>query len=189
MVVFDATTLLLLLAPDTSVPRDANGKPVSFARERIDGLVADLSKRKVKIVIPTPALSEALVRAGAVAGENYLARIKKSRWFKIESFDERAAIEVAEMTRSAIDHGDKKDGSDATWAKVKYDRQIVAIAKVNSASAIYSDDINLASFAKRAGLHVINIAELDIPSATAQMDLLSQITARDNSEIDKKEDI
>lgn len=188
MVVFDATTLLLLLAPDASAPRDSNGNPVSFAKERIDGLVADLSKRKVKIIIPTPALSEALVRAGAVAGEAYLARLKKSGWFKIESFDERAAIEVAEMTRSAIDRGDKKDGSDATWAKVKYDRQIVAIAKVNSASAIYSDDINLTSFAKRAGLHVINVAELNVPDDSLQMDLLNQPAEQRYSSVDKKED-
>ena len=36
--------------------------------------------------------------------------------------------------------GNKKDGSGEPWAKIKYDRQIVAIAKVIGASAIYSDD-------------------------------------------------
>lgn len=78
MDVFDATTLLLLLAPDASVPKDLDGRPISFARPRIDGLVADIAKRRSKIIIPTPALSEVLVRAGSVAGPNYLARIRKS---------------------------------------------------------------------------------------------------------------
>jgi hypothetical protein len=44
------------------------------------------------------------------------------------------------MTRAAVDAGDKRVGSDATWAKVKFDRQIVAIAQVRRATAIYSDD-------------------------------------------------
>lgn len=184
MDVFDATTLLLLLAPDASVPKDSNGNPISFARERIDGLVADIAKRKAKIIIPTPALSEALVRAGSVAGANYLARIRKSGWFRIESFDERAAVEVAEMTKAAIDRGDKKDGSTATWAKVKYDRQIVAIAKVNSASAIYSDDINLTSFARRSGLRVISVADLNVPDAAAQLDWVKQANEQASQETD-----
>lgn len=186
MVVFDATTLLLLFAPDASVPKDSNGKPIPFAKERIDGLVADLSKRKVKIIVPTPALSEALVRAGPVAGANYLAGIRKSGWFRIESFDERAAIEVAEMTKEAIDRGDKKNGSDATWAKVKYDRQIVAIAKVNSASAIYSDDINLTSFARRQGLRVISVVDLNVPDEASQMDWLNQPNEQASQEPDPK---
>ncbi|TPN29607.1 type II toxin-antitoxin system VapC family toxin [Mesorhizobium sp. B2-3-3] len=186
MVVFDTTTLLLLLAPDASVPKDSNGTPISFAKERIDGLVVDLSKRKVKIIIPTPALSEALVRAGSVAGANYLARIRKSGWFRIESFDERAAIEVAEMTKGAIDRGDKKDGSDATWTKVKYDRQIVAIAKVNSAPAIYSDDINLTSFARRNGLRVISVADLNVPNEASQMDWVNQANEQASQEPDPK---
>jgi hypothetical protein len=39
--------------------------------------------------------------------------------------------------------------ADGTWAKIKYDRQIVAIAKVHGVEAIYSDDGNIRSFATR----------------------------------------
>ena len=41
------------------------------------------------------------------------------------------------MTRTAISRGDKKSGSRDTWAKVKYDRQIVAIARVLQAPWYY----------------------------------------------------
>ena len=66
----------------------------------------------------------------------------------MEPFETRAAIEVALMTRNAKSGGDKKGGLDAPWAKVKFDRQIVAIAKVVQASAIYTDDGDIVSIAR-----------------------------------------
>lgn len=88
------------------------------------------------------------------------------------------------MTRAAIDRGDKRDGSDATWAKVKYDRQIVAIARVNSASAIYSDDVNLTSFARRGGLRVFSVADLPLPGSVSQLDWVKQASQRGSQETD-----
>ena len=170
MVVFDATTLLVLLAPDVSVPLDSNGVAITYPKERVDGLISDLAKSKTKIIIPTPALSEALVRAGSVAAAQYLARIRKSAHFIVEPFDEKAAIEVALMNKHAIDSGDKKAGSLESWTKVKFDRQIVAIAKVNNVGTIYTDDVGLKAFAKASGLRAIGLGELTIPDASAQID-------------------
>jgi len=175
MVLFDATTLLLLFAADAGVPTDSSGAEITFPKARIEGLVMDLTKSKTKIVIPTPALSEVLVRAGGKAGPEYLAKIRKSACFRIEAFDERAAIEVALMTKAAIDKGDKKSGSDETWAKVKYDRQIVAIGKVHSVTAVYSDDRGVRSFGNGQGLRVIGVGELPIPNAAAQKDWVHEL--------------
>jgi len=188
MVVFDATTLLLMLAPSAAVPKDHTGKPIAYPKERIDGLVLELAKSKTKIIIPTPALSEVMVRAGKVAASHYLAIIRRSAHFRIESFDERAAIELALMTADAIEMGDKKYGSDDTWAKVKFDRQIVAISIVNAASIIYTDDRNLAIFARRQGLRAVGIADLPIPEATAQTDWLQDPigTAPTESSLDEE---
>jgi hypothetical protein len=174
MVVFDATTLLILLAPDASVPLDSEGVAISYPKERVDGLVSDLAKSKTKILIPTPALSEALVRAGSVAAAQYLAKIRKSAHFMIEPFDEKAAIEVALMTKNAIDNGNKKAGSQESWTKVKYDRQIVAIAKVNGVTTIYTDDGGLKNFAKTSGLRAIGLGELMIPDRSAQIDWVQE---------------
>jgi hypothetical protein len=131
MVVIDSTNLLLLLRPGTPVPSGLDGKPVDRAKERIDYLVHRLDKGKVKIIIPTPALSEALVKAGAAASQQIVEELQKHVVFSIEPFDTRAALEVAAMTRAALASGNKKGSSTAPWQKVKFDRQIVAIAKGN----------------------------------------------------------
>lgn len=168
MVVMDATTLLLLLRPNVDAPHDrSTGNPVEFVEKRLNYLVKTLERTKTKIVIPTPALSEFLVRAEA-AGPALLQRITKQAVFRIVPFDTLAAVEVAMMTRDALDKGDKRGGLLAPWAKVKYDRQIVAIAKVVQARAIYSDDEDVEKIGRAAGIHVISIASLPLPPEDAQ---------------------
>jgi len=141
-------------------------------RERLDYLVEVLEKNGTKIIIPTPALSELLVRAGN-AGLEYIDRLRQSRSFKIEPFDERAALEVALAIRANINQMGKKQGAKATatWAKVKFDHQIVAIAKVNNATILYSDDKDLRGFATQAHLTVVRLHELALPPKESQMTL------------------
>ena len=168
MVVFDATVLLPLLWPNVPPPRDpTTNDPVAKFRERIDHLIVNLEKSRTRILIPTPALSEILVRAGT-AGPQYLEQINSSSVFRIVPFDQRAAVEVAAMTHDALESGDKRAGGEGTWTKIKYDRQIIAIAKVEGATAIYSDDGNVRKFGTSAGLSVIRIAEMPLPPEGAQ---------------------
>lgn len=60
MVVFDATVLIDLFHPRTHSDR----------KVKLEHLIAELQRGKTKIVIPTPALSEFLARAGK-ARESY----------------------------------------------------------------------------------------------------------------------
>lgn len=159
----DATALTLLVNPGAEPPTDPNtGKPTQQARERIELFVSEVDSARGTIIVPTPALAEVLVRAGD-AGPQVLDRMNRSARFKIAEFDVRAAVEVAAMTRQAIRDGDKKGGEGTPWQKVKYDRQIIAIARVNNASAIYSDDRNIATFGTQAGLKVVRTWELPLP--------------------------
>jgi len=167
MVTFDANFALLIWRTD--VPAS-----VAKAKERVANLVNEITQSNERIILPTPVLTEILVRAGA-AGPQYLQEVTKSFRFKIAPFDTRAAIEVAEMMRKAFGKKDKKDGSRGTWAKVNFDRQIVAISKVESSHTIYSDDTDLGKFARKAGLKVITLRELDIPlSKTPLFDALEE---------------
>ncbi|WP_154820077.1 hypothetical protein SR858_26740 [Duganella zoogloeoides] len=55
--------------------------------------------------------------------------------FIIVPFDEKAAVECAINVADALAAGDKKGAERRTLAKIKFDHQIVAIAKVNGATS------------------------------------------------------
>ena len=182
MVVFDATMLLLVLRPNSGHPLDSGGQPIAQVPERIAHLVQSLEKTRTRIIVPTPALSEVLVRAGN-AGPQIVETLSRSSVFKIVPFDSLAAIEAAVMTRAAIEAGDKRSGSEAVWAKIKFDRQIVAIAKVARASAIYSDDGDVRNLATAEDIAVIGLAELPVPTQNPQIEMpLEPPTREDQSD-------
>lgn len=79
-------------------------------------------------------------------------------------------------TKAAIDAGDKRGGQTGEWAKIKYDRQIVAVASVERATTIYSDDDGVRAFATAQGLRVISVRELPLPPIDPQGDLLDALT-------------
>jgi predicted nucleic acid-binding protein len=178
MIVFDSSVLVLLLDPDASAPKDKKtGQPVTRAKERIEFLINQLTKNKTQIVIPTPVISELLIRAGS-AGPKYLYELNSTACFKIADFDQRAAIEAAAAHREAIVSGDKREGTGAIWAKVKFDRQIVAIAKVAGASVIYSDDEDIQKLGRRSAISVIGIADLPLPDENSQQSTDSKNTGK-----------
>lgn len=139
MVLFDAGILIKLL--DARTP--------DSQREKLDYLIATLQKTKTKILIPTPALAEFYVKADP----DVVANFKGKSAFVIAAFDEKAALECSFSLADAIRSRDKKATQpDAPWQKIKFDHQIIAIAKCNSATAIYSEDSGLRRFAELLGL-------------------------------------
>jgi len=139
MVLFDAGILIKLL--DARTPDNQ--------RERLDYLLATLQKSKTKILIPTPALSEFYVKSDP----DVVANFKGKSAFIIASFDEKAALECSISVADAVRSGDKKAAQpDAPWQKIKFDHQIIAIAKCNRATTIYSEDSGLRRFAELLGL-------------------------------------
>lgn len=171
MVGFDATVLTMVLNPQADSPPDPmTGAPVDRANERVEFLIASLQKAKQKIVIPTPVLSEVLVRSGN-AGLQYVEVLQKAATFSIEPFDKRAAIELALMNQRAVSNGDKRGGENENWQKIKLDRQIVAICKVAGVRAVYTTDGPLGNFARLAGMDVIGIHNLPLPPEPPQLNL------------------
>ena len=118
MIVFDSTTLSLLLLPNAAIPTGRNNKPIKYAKERLESLISQIAQSGESIIIPTPVLSEFLVKSIEKADE-FLKTIRSSPWFRVESFDVAAAVEVGQRTAQAIAAGDKREGSKADWTKVK----------------------------------------------------------------------
>jgi predicted nucleic acid-binding protein len=153
IVVFDASFLIPLLDPKVKGIGEVDG--------RLLHLINTLDKQKDVIIVPTPALSETLIGAGEAAPK-YLDILNKTARLRIAPFGSRAAVEAAARHREALRVGDKMEGS-ANWAKVKFDRQIVAIAKVEAAERIYSNDDDIRRYGKADGLQVIKLEDLEGP--------------------------
>lgn len=167
-VVLDTSLLLVLVDPNVPVPPDSSGKPIVGARDRLNVLVADLQKNHRKILIPTPVLAE-LVWLADKAGPQYAALFNKyGGVFQVVDFDQRAAIELAMMTAAAKKTGSAKAGSTVSMAKVKFDRQIVATAKVNRVVAIYTCDGNLKKFAEDNDIEAVHLNDMPLPLKEAQ---------------------
>lgn len=157
MVEFDTTFLTLMFVPGAK-------HPIANAKERIEFLIRDLHGRGDQIVVPTPALSEMLVKVGH-ARDDIIKELTKSWRFLIAPFDLRAAVELAMMTDSALTRSEKRDKLGGTWTKVKFDRQIVAIGKVLRVSRIYSEDNGVHAIGKREGIAVHRVADIEIADA------------------------
>lgn len=158
MVVFDANMLIALVSERTSADN----------RARLDHLVKTLSDDGTYVGIPTPAYAEFFVD-GDQATSPVLATLRRKHWIQVLPFDERAAIEAAMITRAERGTKTGKRGaSKKSWQEVKFDRQIIAIAKVNNASAIYSDDEDLRIQARKYGVDAHELGDLALPPEARQ---------------------
>lgn len=169
MVVFDTSTIVLALDPSAKPPTDDSGQVVTKCKERVEHLLDALNASKTVILIPTVVLSEFLIGVGPNKQE-YIDRLNKSRNFEWGSFDVRAAIELSLLLDPDL-QGNKKLDKITTKAKVKFDRQIVAIAKSRGADRIYTDDMQLAEQARKNGLAAVMTWQLPVPQSPPQLDL------------------
>jgi hypothetical protein len=162
IVALDNTFLSLVLKPDSRPRSDpSTGVPVDFCRERIEAMIDRHSSNGDTVLIPTPCLAELLTAVPDIS--RVIGAIQASAAFEIASFDARCAIELGIVTQEAIRSGDKKGGVSAGWQEVKFDRQIVVIAKVNGAEIIYTDDGNQTIIAEQLGLRVKHSWQLELP--------------------------
>ncbi len=170
-VVVDTSMLIMLFDDAASPPVDrVTRQPIEHCRDRIQHFINTYGKTKGnRIVVPTPAISEFLVRVRSGLVQEYVGQIQRIRGVVIAPFSLLAAVELAEMQRMTIRRQGRIRAAGAdSRAKVKFDQQIVAIAKVERASLIYSDDKGLAAFAKLFNIDTVGIAGLEPSPDTAQ---------------------
>jgi hypothetical protein len=153
---FDSTFLTFLFIPNAPCS-------VERAKERIDYLIGDFQGSGQRIVIPSPALAELLIGVGH-SRKQILHEITHSPKFLVAPFDTKAALELSLMAEAIRKETGKKRGeSGGTWAKVKFDWQIVAIAKAQNVSTIYSEDPDIKKLAAAADIKVKSVADLPLP--------------------------
>jgi hypothetical protein len=164
MVAFDTTVLSLLIFPDADLRQGRDGQRVEHARERVIGLVQRIEHAREQVLVPSPALCELLITEVADV-QDVLTTLRGSAFIRIGGFDERAAVELAVRLREARNAGDQREGLPIGKSAMKFDRQIVAIALVNGASVLYSDDYGVEKFAASCGLTVKRVVDLPVPAS------------------------
>lgn len=182
MVAFDNTILSVLLFPDTEVNAGPDGKPVERVRERVTALVQEIADGGEQVLIPAPALAEVLATPDCNVDE-VLSTLRGSAFIRIGDFDQRAAVELALRLRAAMAAGDIREGVATTKTKMKFDRQIVAIALTNGVRILYSDDDGVRKFAEGSGLKVKRTSDLPLP--VVQQELFEVQETPDSPESNK----
>lgn len=163
-VAIDASVLAYLFDAEAAPPKDAEGKPVADCQLRLEHLISELQQARATLIIPAPALSEVLVYAGEAA-QNWLSTLTGTRCCQIAPFDTMAAVECAALAAERVAQGRR---SGLTKAKAKFDEQIFAIAMVQQADEILSDDADIRWLAGQK-LPVRGIVDLPLPPTSAQM--------------------
>jgi hypothetical protein len=154
-VAFDASFLTFMFNPKSNAS-------VTKAPERIDGLIERLAHQRDKIIIPTPALAEILVSL-TQSGPKYIEKLREFSCFQVRAFDERAAVEFGAVMKARSRSKLKQTRKNVVLSKVKFDHQIVAIAKVQGVKTVYSDDKQLRAFAEECGMDAYGLADVPVP--------------------------
>ena len=125
---------------------------------RVEALIDMVESSGGTIIIPTPVLAEYLVGIDKKDHQTHLNMIQRQSCFEIASFDEIAAIECAQMP--SIKELKLMMKSD-TANKVKFDRQIISIAKALNVDEIWTHDKGVFNRCKEMGLVVKSLADID----------------------------
>lgn len=169
-VAIDTNILVRLISTreDQRLVDPRSGEEIDRTAERAAALVMSLEERRATLIIPSPVLAEFLVGVEPEQMQTYIDAVQSVRCIEVAPFDDRAAIECALL----VDELERRQlsGEQETKAKVRFDRQIIAIAKVAGAHQLYSHDRNLLAKARAAGLNVRTLA--DVPVPPSQGDLL-----------------
>lgn len=160
--------LLHLINPNLPAPPDPSGHIPDRCAERLDHFIDQMGKQGDRMLIPTPALAEVLVKAGN-AGQEWLSAMHGRKAIRIAPFDEKAAVECAALSAA------RPRSRQSTRDKAKFDEQIVAIAVAEGAELMLSDDADVRALAPTS-LTVRGIGDLDLPPEDPQAGLFDQNT-------------
>ena len=122
-------------------------------QEKYDLFENLIKQKKIIIAIPTPVITELLSGPVKKVSNEVLGKN-----IKVLPFDYRASIECADI----FGYKNKQKEPEGAKAKIKFDCQIIAIAKANNITTIYTDDEQLTKRAKKLGIEVISSEELPL---------------------------
>lgn len=150
--VIDANVLAALFSKHHEDRRDS----------RIRGLIEETRTKRGRLIVPSPALAEFAVGAR----DEEIGFIIGQQIFQVALFDAKAALECGFLIRDLFSRGDKKDRH-----KIKFDLQILAIAKSSGVDRLITNDNQLRNRAGQLGIQGVDIFDLPVPPKELQRKL------------------
>ena len=118
--------------------------------EAVSKLIQALSSENAKVVVPTPALAQVLTHSPTKA-EGWMRTLNTYSCFQVRPFDDKASFELTQILGESVS---------GLRDILRFDRQIVAIAKVYAVSVLYADDEQVNQFAEQCGIHAKRLKDL-----------------------------
>ncbi|MDN8569322.1 PIN domain-containing protein [Enterobacter hormaechei] len=159
-VIFDTNILVQALTgtkDGVSLTDPCTGEVISDPEKRAEALIDHVDSLGGAVLIPTPVLAEFLVGIDKNQHQTYINLIKSQSCFEIVSFDEIAAIECAQMPN--LKELKQMMSSDSA-AKVKFDRQIISIAKSTGVKEVWTHDRGVYNRCKTLGITAKSLADI-----------------------------
>lgn len=159
-IVFDTNILIQLITgpkDGTSLTAPDTGEVVYDTKRRAEALLDMVKNNDGVVVIPTPVLAEYLVGIERAQHQTHIDLIQQNASFELASFDEIAAIECALLpTLQELKQMLPSQSSN----KVKFDRQIVAIAKSLNVDEVWTHDHGVYRTCRQQNITVKSLADI-----------------------------
>ncbi|MBJ9163415.1 PIN domain-containing protein [Citrobacter farmeri] len=159
-VIFDTNILVQALTgtkDGVSLTDPCTGEIISEPEKRAEALIDHVDSLGGAVLIPTPVLAEFLVGIDKNQHQAYINLIKSQSCFEIVSFDEIAAIECAQMPN--LKELKQMMSSDSA-TKVKFDRQIISIAKSTGVKEVWTHDKGIYNRCQTLGIIAKSLADI-----------------------------
>lgn len=147
------------LKPNHQFTNPANGQIISNVDLRSKALIDLIELNKGVILIPTPVLAEYLLGIEREMHFQHVNLINSMKCFEISPFEEISAMECALLpTLKELRQMSKES---CTANKIKFDRQIIAIAKATNADEVWTHDKGIYDKCKELNLSVKSFADIE----------------------------
>lgn len=133
-------------------------KVVIGAFERAAALVDRIDALKGVVVLPAPVVAEYLLGIDRKHYQLHLDMLSGVKCIEVSPFDQLAAVECAMLVSN---QEMKQLDPESKMAKLKYDRQILAIAIASGAKEIWTHDKQLYRRSKAMGLTARSLSTID----------------------------
>ncbi|AON05419.1 TPA: type II toxin-antitoxin system VapC family toxin [Pseudomonas aeruginosa] len=158
-IVIDTNVLVQIMQDDgaTDLMNPETGEVVDDAFRRAVALVEQIETMKGTVILPAPVVSEYLLGIERSSYQTHLDIINSAKSIEVVPFDQLAAVECALLvTNQELKNMDP----DAKMAKLKYDRQILAIAVASGAKEIWTHDKQLFKRARAVGITPKSLSDI-----------------------------